>query len=88
MLMHCGEVGGVSPGVCSDEAAAEPLSEASGSNELFRDLAPCKLFLSLNFSIQVELIPAWSSDRVVVVAEKARTCSQIMSSVSSKPFLS
>ena len=85
--MPCGEMGEVPLGVCDEEAAAEILSASSGARDPFRDRAPSRLFLSLNFSIQLELNGFWVSG-VVVVAAKARALSRIRSSVSGKPRFS
>lgn len=81
-----GETGEVSPGVCEEEAAADALS-SSAARETLRDRAPIKLFLSLNFSIQLELSATWLS-ALVVVAEKARAFSRMRSSDSGLPFFS
>lgn len=53
--MPLGETGEVPLGVCDEEAPVENPSTSSGANELLRDRAPMRLFLSLNFSIQLEL---------------------------------
>ena len=87
--MPLGDTGEVPLGVCEEDAAAErPASRSSeGASELFRDRAPMRLFLSLNFSIQLELSTVWFSG-VVVVAEKARAFSRINSFVNGSPFFS
>lgn len=83
----CGDVGETPLGVCEFDAAAEPVSESSGAREPFRDLAPMRLFLSLNFSIQLALVATWPSG-LLVVAAKVRALSLIMSSDRGRPFLS
>ena len=85
--MPLGETGEVPLGVCDEDAAVEMPSMSSGANELFRDRAPMRLFLSLNFSIQLELRTVWFSG-VVVVAANARAFSRIKSFVRGRPLFS
>lgn len=54
--------------MCEEEDTAAPKSASSGASDALRDRAPIKLFLSLNFSIQLELSVTWLSGLVVVAA--------------------
>lgn len=85
--MPWGEVGEVPFGVCESDAAADMSSASSGASDPLRDLAPMRLFFSLNFSIQWELRAAWFSGLAEVV-ENARAFSRIRSSVNGRPFRS
>jgi hypothetical protein len=62
-------------------------SASSGARELFRDLAPIRLFFSLNFSSQLALKTWWFSG-VVVVEAKALAFSRMMSSDNGCPLRS
>jgi hypothetical protein len=69
-LDACWDVGDPLLGECDVDAVREVSSASSWAREPFLDLAPIKLFFSLNFSSQLVLSPAWASG-LFEVAEKA-----------------
>jgi hypothetical protein len=86
-LDACWDDGDALLGECDVDAVREVSSASSWAREPFLDLAPIRLCLSLNFSSQLALSPAWASG-LFEVAEKAWALCRIASSDNANPFFS